>query len=180
MVPRPPLPAMAANRVRPCGTRRLGGGRSTTTWWAVAVILCATLLLAGRWTTTGQWRGTGAYAAFVCPAVDFTAATTEASVSTSDLSALGTCICDLTVGICDVRCCCDSDCGSVSVPSSLCLEDGPPDATLDCSSAVTATNRNNAALFVEGILCVERDNSTSKDDATGCYRSHRPRRSRFT
>jgi hypothetical protein len=79
-------------------------------------------------------------------------------------SEFGTCICDVTVGKCDLYCCCDGDCLEAEVASfgGHCL----PETTATLSQSIVcidrdelwATHRIDTTIF-EDQICVKIDNS---------------------
>mmetsp|Transcript_32116 Transcript_32116/g.73949 ORF Transcript_32116/g.73949 Transcript_32116/m.73949 type:complete len:656 (-) Transcript_32116:26-1993(-) len=93
---------------------------------------------------------------------------TAPTVDLADPLSLGTCTCDLTQAQCDVNCCCDPDCDSLSslVASFSCLPEGPSNASRQyCYSQSWLHSVNpRVDLWVvaddlRGLLCVSVDNS---------------------
>mmetsp|Transcript_77536 Transcript_77536/g.185969 ORF Transcript_77536/g.185969 Transcript_77536/m.185969 type:complete len:618 (-) Transcript_77536:90-1943(-) len=105
-----------------------------------------------------RWVALGAFSVCAAP-----------SVNLQEPLSLGTCICDLTQGQCDINCCCDPDCDSLGTlkDSFNCLPEGPRDAVSEryCYSKSWLHSVNpRVDLWVitddlRGLLCVSVDNS---------------------
>ncbi|CAN0403321.1 unnamed protein product [Pylaiella littoralis] len=86
------------------------------------------------------------------------------------------CTCDLTAAQCDVNCCCDAECTQTELERfaelEACLDEGPADeVTTTCYSTdrldtinprYPLTGGGAAQGAVDGLLCVQYDNSASK------------------
>ncbi|XP_077978295.1 tectonic-1-like [Glandiceps talaboti] len=75
---------------------------------------------------------------------------------------LGPCICDLTVGACDVNCCCDEDCTDDDrVTFSECLETRfmvDEKVCLQQSQLIVANTPYTVSKTEDGLFCIEYDN----------------------
>ncbi len=90
------------------------------------------------------------------------------------------CTCDLTAGACDANCCCDPECSEEAVKRfeelGNCLSDGSlPDSMTTCFSKSSLNSINpkfplkpsdTAMAALDGLLCVEYDNSVSRGGFT--------------
>ncbi|CAM9472724.1 unnamed protein product [Ectocarpus fasciculatus] len=88
------------------------------------------------------------------------------------------CVCDLTAGQCDTNCCCDAECTQTELERfaelDACLDEGPADeVTTTCYSSDHLDKINPSYPFtgggaaqgaVDGLLCVQYDNSASKGE----------------
>jgi len=84
------------------------------------------------------------------------------------------CNCDLTVGACDVGCCCDPDCASIDVTTTFDCEDNSTDSgragVRMCSPDLVTVNLPASTVArgwstvsdLDGLLCVVTDNSASR------------------
>ncbi|CAM9689480.1 unnamed protein product, partial [Scytosiphon promiscuus] len=89
------------------------------------------------------------------------------------------CVCDLAAGQCDINCCCDSECSQSELERfaelDACLDEGPADevvttcySTADNLDSINPrfplTGGGAAQGAVDGLLCVQYDNSASRGE----------------
>jgi hypothetical protein len=159
-------------------TRRPSPPRFASSLFLCLTATLCTLTLTRAQTTTsstgtsGSTSG-GAVAPFV---ITFSGAypidwslvpTTQPALSIPENTELGTCICDLTVGACDVNCACDADCSATEIARfSGTLPAGPVSQSIPtCLDPDLVTVNQRGALtvdLVQNMICVSQNNSQCK------------------
>lgn len=142
--------------------------------WVIVLTFLAISFLARQSSRDGYDSGVGYAYADVSLAetqtvyqIDAAAVKTIPSIPTVKNTELGTCICDLTEGVCDTNCACDPDCTPAEVALfSEILNPGPVSTTKrKCVDPdVVRLNKRGSltANIVNNLLCIELDNSPSK------------------
>eukprot|EP00904_Undaria_pinnatifida_P007560 jgi/Undpi1/3934/HiC_scaffold_16.g07302.m1 len=115
---------------------------------------------------TGGWDVTPseAYAWSHTPPQGCSCQATGVSLKDCEIFDCG-CVCDMTAGQCDMNCCCDAECTKTElerfVELDACLEEGSLDTI---NPRYPLTGGGAAESAIDGLLCVQYDNSGSKGE----------------